>query len=70
MQRCLPGLYPQQPRGQQAAEGSIYRVSKTKYSIGPYEEPKAAENSSPAVSLDETLHTMQALGVDLKIIDK
>ena len=49
---------------------AIYRVSKNKYSIGPYEEPKAAENSSPAVSLDETLHTMQALGVDLKIIDK
>ena len=49
---------------------AIYRVSKTKYSIGPYEEPKAAENGSPAVSLDETLHTMQALGVDLKIIDK
>ena len=49
---------------------AIYRVSKTKYSIGPYEEPKATENGSPAVSLDETLHTMQALGVDLKIIDK
>ena len=49
---------------------AIYRVSKTKYSIGPYEEPKAAENGSPAVSLDETLHTMQTLGVDLKIIDK
>ena len=28
---------------------AIYRVSKTKYSIGPYEEPKAAENGSPAV---------------------
>ena len=26
---------------------AIYRVSKTKYSIGPYEEPKAAENGSP-----------------------
>ena len=49
---------------------AIYRVSKTKYSIGPYEEPKAAENSNTTVSLDETLHTMQALGVDLKIIDK
>ena len=31
---------------------------------------KPRENGSPAVSLDETLHTMQALGVDLKIIDK
>ena len=49
---------------------AIYRVSKTKYSIGPYEEPKAAESGAPSVSLDETLHNMQALGVDLKIVDK
>ena len=49
---------------------AIYRVSKTKYSIGPYEEPKAAEIGAPSVSLDETLHNMQALGVDLKIVDK
>ena len=47
---------------------TIYRVSRTKYSIGPYEEPKA--DTTAAVSLDETLHTMQALGVDLKIVDK
>ena len=49
---------------------AIYRVSHTKYSIGPYEEPKAAEDGAPAVSIDETLHTMQELGVDLKIVDK
>ena len=48
---------------------TIYRVSRTKYSIGPYEEPKA-DDATAAVSLDETLHTMQALGVDLKIVDK
>ena len=48
---------------------AIYRVSRTKYSIGPYEEPKTDDNTA-AVSLDETLHTMQALGVDLKIVDK
>ena len=48
---------------------TIYRVSRTKYSIGPYEEPKT-DNTTAAVSLDETLHTMQALGVDLKIVDK
>ncbi|WP_455192056.1 DNA polymerase III subunit gamma/tau [Gemmiger sp.] len=48
---------------------TIYRVSRTKYSIGPYEEPKA-DDTTAAVSLDETLHTMQALGVDLKIVDK
>jgi len=27
-------------------------------------------NTTVSVSLDETLHTMQALGVDLKIVDK
>lgn len=48
---------------------TIYRVSRTKYSIGPYEEPKT-DDTAAAVSLDETLHTMQALGVDLKIVDK
>ena len=48
---------------------AIYRVSRIKYSIGPYEEPKT-DDTTAAVSLDETLHTMQALGVDLKIVDK
>ena len=48
---------------------TIYRVSRTKYSIGPYEEPKT-DDTTVSVSLDETLHTMQALGVDLKIVDK
>ena len=49
---------------------AIYRVSRIKYNIGPYEEPKDTSASTSSVSLDETLHTMQALGVDLKIIDK
>ena len=49
---------------------AIYRVSRIKYSIGPYEEPKEASSDAPAVSIDETLHNMQELGVDLKIVDK
>ena len=49
---------------------AIYRVCHTKYSIGPYEQPKAASSDTAAVSLDETLHNMQEMGVDLKIIDK
>lgn len=49
---------------------AIYRVSRIKYNIGPYEEPKDTSASTSAVSLDETLHTMQELGVDLKIVDK
>ena len=43
----------------------MYRAPST----GPYEEPKT-DDTTAAVSLDETLHTMQALGVDLKIVDK
>ena len=49
---------------------AIYRVSKIKCGIGPYTPPKEESSTSSAVSLDETLHNMQALGVDLKIIDK
>jgi len=49
---------------------AIYRVSRIKYSIGPYEEPKEAASDAPTVSIDETLHNMQELGVDLKIVDK
>ncbi len=49
---------------------AIYRVSRIKYSIGPYEEPKETASYAPAVSIDETLHNMQELGVDLKIVDK
>lgn len=49
---------------------AIYRVSRIKYNIGPYEEPKDTSASTSSVSLDETLHTMQELGVDLKIVDK
>ena len=49
---------------------SIYRVSHIRCSIGPYEEPKADESGTPAVSIDQTLKSMQALGVDIKIEDK
>ena len=31
---------------------------------------KEAASDAPAVSIDETLHNMQELGVDLKIVDK
>lgn len=49
---------------------TIYRVTKIRCSIGPYEAPKAEENGSPQMSLDQTLQNMQALGVDVKIEDK
>lgn len=49
---------------------SIYRVSHIRCSIGPYEEPKQDESGTPAVSIDQTLKNMQALGVDIKIEDK
>lgn len=62
-----PGLFRREVS--KRLKETIYRVSRTKYSIGPYEEPKTDDNTA-AVSLDETLHTMQALGVDLKIVDK
>lgn len=31
---------------------------------------RIAASDTPAVSIDETLHNMQELGVDLKIVDK
>lgn len=49
---------------------SIYRVSHIRCSIGPYEEPKTDAAGTPAVSIDQTLKNMQALGVDIKIEDK
>ena len=49
---------------------TIYRVSHIRCSIGPYEEPKVNEPGTPAVSIDQTLKNMQALGVDIKIEDK
>ena len=38
--------------------------------IGPYEELKDNASDTPAVSIDQTLKNMQALGVDIKIEDK
>lgn len=49
---------------------TIYRVSHIRCSIGPYEQPKTDEAGTPAVSIDETLQNMQALGVDIKVEDK
>ena len=49
---------------------TIYRVSHIRCSIGPYEQPKTDDSGAPAVSIDETLQNMQALGVDIKVEDK
>ena len=49
---------------------TIYRVTKIRCSIGPYEAPKTEENGNPQMSIDQTLQNMQALGVDVKIEDK
>ena len=49
---------------------AIYRVSRIKYNIGPYEEFKDNTSDTPAVSIDQTLKNMQALGVDIKVEDK
>ena len=49
---------------------SIYRVSHIRCNIGPYEELKDNASDTPAVSIDQTLKNMQALGVDIKIEDK
>ena len=48
----------------------IYRVTKIRCSIGPYEAPKTEENGNPQMSIDQTLQNMQALGVDVQIEDK
>lgn len=49
---------------------TIYRVTKIRCSIGPYEAPKDEDNGSPQMSIDQTLQNMQALGVDVQIEDK
>ena len=46
------------------------RVSHIRCNIGPYEELKDNTSDTPAVSIDQTLKNMQALGVDIKIEDK
>ena len=49
---------------------TIYRVTKLRCSIGPYEAPKEEVNGTPQMSLDQTLQNMQALGVDVQIEEK
>lgn len=49
---------------------TIYRVTKLRCSIGPYEAPKEEVNGTPQVSIDQTLQNMQALGVDVQIEEK
>lgn len=45
---------------------AIFRAAKIRCGIGPYEPPKA-DAGDAAVSIDQTLQTMQSLGVDVKI---
>lgn len=47
----------------------IYKVTQIKCNIGPYEAPKA-EGDTSAVTVDETLQTMQSLGVDVIVTEK
>ncbi len=47
----------------------IYKVTQIKCNIGPYEAPKA-EGDASAVTVDETLQTMQSLGVDVIVTEK
>ena len=49
---------------------TIYRVTKIRCNIGPYEAPKTQESGIPQMSLDQTLQNLQALGVDVKIEEK
>lgn len=49
---------------------TIYRVTKIRCNIGPYEAPKTQESDTPQMSLDQTLQNLQALGVDVKIEEK
>lgn len=49
---------------------TIYKVTKIRCNIGPYEQPKAVESGTPQVNIEQTLQNMQALGVDVKVEDK
>lgn len=46
---------------------AIYRVTKIRCGIGPYEPQKAESRGSEMPTIDQTLQTMQALGVDVQI---
>ena len=48
---------------------AIYKVSRIKCGIGPYEPPKA-EPAHGAPNLEDTLRTMQTMGVTIQIEDK
>ena len=47
----------------------IYKVTKIKCGIGPYQAPKT-DGGASAVSVDETLQAMQSLGVDVVVTEK
>ncbi len=46
---------------------AIYRVTKIRCGIGPYEPQKAESRGIEMPTIDQTLQTMQALGVDVQI---
>lgn len=48
---------------------AIYKVSRIKCGIGPYEPPKA-DAAHGAPNLEDTLRTMQTMGVTIQIEDK
>ena len=49
---------------------TIYKVTRISCGIGPYEPPQQDTQDPAGVSVDQTLQTMQALGVDVQIEEK
>ena len=49
---------------------TIYKVTRISCGIGPYEPPQQDTQDPSGVSVDQTLQTMQALGVDVQIEEK
>ena len=49
---------------------TIYKVTRISCGIGPYEPPQQDAQDPAGVSVDQTLQTMQALGVDVQIEEK
>ena len=49
---------------------TIYRVTRISCGIGPYEPPQQDTQDPAGASVDQTLQTMQALGVDVQIEEK
>ena len=54
----------------QKLKETIYKVTRISCNIGPYEPPQQDTQDPSGVSVDQTLQTMQALGVDVQIEEK